>query len=61
MQATEPLVKEILGPILEQYQPAGIASLKMDRFHIGKVPPLIDGKIKDLYIQVCCQLDQSQK
>lgn len=45
MQATEPLVKEILGPILEQYQPAGIASLKMDRFHIGKVPPLIDGKI----------------
>ena len=38
-------MKEILGPILEQYRPPGISSLKLDQFHIGKVPPLIDGKL----------------
>lgn len=43
VQATEELVKMKLEPMLETYRPAGISSLRLDKFHLGKIPPQIDG------------------
>lgn len=44
MQATEQRVKLALEPMLETYRPPGFSSLTLDKFHLGKVPPYIDGK-----------------
>lgn len=45
MQAAEELVKQQLEPMLKAYTPAGISSLTLDKFHLGRVPPQIDGKV----------------
>lgn len=34
-----------LGPMLVAYKPVEISSLTLDKFHLGKTPPKIDGKI----------------
>lgn len=53
VQATEPLVKEKLAPLLEQYRPVGISSLKLDKFNIGSVAPKLDGvSLKPLLIVI---------
>ncbi|KAG0553942.1 hypothetical protein KC19_12G051100 [Ceratodon purpureus] len=43
VEATEQRVKLALEPMLEMYRPAGISSLTLEKFHLGKVPPQIDG------------------
>jgi hypothetical protein len=43
VEAAEELVKQQLEPMLKAYTPPGISSLTLDKFHLGKVPPQIDG------------------
>lgn len=43
VQAAEELVKMKLEPMLKAYTPIGISSLKLDKFHLGKIAPQIDG------------------
>ncbi|KAJ4727079.1 synaptotagmin-5-like [Melia azedarach] len=42
-QAAEFVVKESVEPLLEEYRPAGITSLKFSRFSLGNVAPKIEG------------------
>ncbi|XP_024364591.1 calcium-dependent lipid-binding protein isoform X2 [Physcomitrium patens] len=43
VEATEKEVKMRLGPMLVAYKPVEISSLTLDKFHLGKTPPKIDG------------------
>ncbi|GAB2217258.1 hypothetical protein Droror1_Dr00000430 [Drosera rotundifolia] len=37
------VIKESVEPLLEQYQPVGITSLKFSKLSLGRVPPKIEG------------------
>ncbi|KAJ8900183.1 hypothetical protein K2173_024823 [Erythroxylum novogranatense] len=42
-EAATMVVKESVEPLLEDYRPAGITSLKFNKFTLGTVPPKIEG------------------
>ncbi|CAA7408980.1 unnamed protein product [Spirodela intermedia] len=42
-EAATVVVKESVEPILEEYRPPGISSLKFSKFFLGNVPPKIEG------------------
>lgn len=42
-QAAEAVIKESVEPLLEEYRPAGISSLKFSKFSLGTVAPKIEG------------------
>ncbi|KAJ6686147.1 EXTENDED SYNAPTOTAGMIN-RELATED [Salix purpurea] len=42
-EAAQAVVKESVEPLLEDYRPAGITSLKFNKFSLGTVPPKIEG------------------
>ncbi|KAB5569118.1 hypothetical protein DKX38_002911 [Salix brachista] len=42
-EAATAVVKESVEPLLEDYRPAGITSLKFNKFSLGTVPPKIEG------------------
>eukprot|EP00262_Sarcandra_glabra_P007998 TRINITY_DN21166_c0_g1_i1.p1 TRINITY_DN21166_c0_g1~~TRINITY_DN21166_c0_g1_i1.p1 ORF type:complete len:500 (-),score=120.35 TRINITY_DN21166_c0_g1_i1:144-1643(-) len=42
-EAATMVVKESVEPLLEEYRPAGISSLKFSKFFLGNVPPKIEG------------------
>lgn len=44
-QAGEAVIKESVEPILEEYRPSGITSLKFSKFSLGTVAPKIEGNI----------------
>lgn len=41
--AAEAVIKESVEPLLEEYRPAGISSLKFSKFSLGTVAPKIEG------------------
>ncbi|XP_024358065.1 calcium-dependent lipid-binding protein [Physcomitrium patens] len=43
VEATEKPGKEWLGPVVEFYRPTRISSLTVEKFHLGKAAPHIDG------------------
>jgi Ca2+-dependent lipid-binding protein len=43
LQAATVVVKESVEPLLEDYRPPGITSLKFNKFSLGTVPPKIEG------------------
>jgi hypothetical protein len=43
LQAATAVVKESVEPLLEDYRPPGITSLKFNKFSLGTVPPKIEG------------------
>ncbi|KAF3796731.1 Synaptotagmin-5 [Nymphaea thermarum] len=42
-EAASAVIKESVEPILEQYRPPGISSLKFSKLFLGNVPPKIEG------------------
>ncbi|KAL8495426.1 hypothetical protein ACS0TY_019534 [Phlomoides rotata] len=42
-QAAEAVIKESVEPLLEEYRPTGITSLKFSKFSLGTVAPKIEG------------------
>lgn len=42
-EAATAVVKESVEPLLEEYRPPGITSLKFSKFFLGNVPPKIEG------------------
>lgn len=38
-------MKMKLEPLLETYRPPGISALTLEKFHLGKIAPQIDGKV----------------
>ena len=42
-QAAEMVIKESVEPLLEEYRPAGITSLKFSKLSLGNVAPKIEG------------------
>lgn len=44
-QAGELVIKESVEPLLEEYRPPGITSLKFSKLSLGTVAPKIEGKI----------------
>ncbi|KAJ4778702.1 Calcium-dependent lipid-binding (CaLB domain) family protein [Rhynchospora pubera] len=48
-EAARVVVKETVEPLLDDYRPAGIKSLKFNKFFLGNVPPKIEGiKVQSL-------------
>lgn len=43
MQAAEAIIKESVEPLLEDYRPPGITSLKFSKLSLGTVAPKIEG------------------
>ena len=43
MQAAEAIIKESVEPLLEDYGPPGITSLKFSKLSLGTVAPKIEG------------------
>jgi len=43
MQAGEAIIKESVEPLLEDYRPPGITSLKFSKLSLGTVAPKIEG------------------
>lgn len=43
MQAAEAIIKESVEPLLEDYRPPGITSLKFSKLSLGTVSPKIEG------------------
>ena len=42
-QAAEAVIKESVEPLLEDYRPTGITSLKFSKLSLGTVAPKIEG------------------
>lgn len=42
-QAATAIIKESVEPLLEEYRPAGITSMKFSKLSLGNVPPKIEG------------------
>lgn len=42
-QAATAIIKESVEPLLEEYRPPGITSLKFSKLSLGNVPPKIEG------------------
>jgi hypothetical protein len=51
-QAAALVVKESVEPLLEDYRPPGITSLKFNKFSLGTVPPKIEGMNQQMLISV---------
>jgi hypothetical protein len=51
-QAATLVVKESVEPLLEDYRPPGITSLKFNKFSLGTVPPKIEGMNQQMLISV---------
>lgn len=47
-QAAEMVIKESVEPLLEDYRPAGITSLKFSKLSLGTVAPKIEGMHHEL-------------
>lgn len=43
MQAAEAIIRESVEPLLEDYRPPGITSLKFSKLSLGTVSPKIEG------------------
>ncbi|XP_002985728.2 synaptotagmin-5 [Selaginella moellendorffii] len=41
--AAQEIIRESVEPVLEQYRPIGISSLKFDKLSLGRLPPQIEG------------------
>lgn len=45
LQAAELVIKESVEPLLEEYRPPGITSLKFSKLSLGSVAPKIEGMV----------------
>lgn len=46
LQAAELVIKESVEPLLEEYRPPGITSLKFSKLSLGSVAPKIEGMVQ---------------
>lgn len=54
MQAGEAIIKDSVEPILEDYRPPGISSLKFSKLSLGTVAPKIEGSNINLSTNLLC-------
>lgn len=52
-QAAEAVIKESVEPLLEEYRPPGITSLKFSKFSLGTVAPKIEGCKANIIHHLC--------